>query len=265
MFSSVYPIKAPVRRICGLALFLFSFSFFAARCGSGVSASPGSKHEVPIKGLAMMGYSIQIGAFSNLRNAVRATENLQKMGLDAYYFIHKEGLYKVRFGDFPTRSKALIKAEKLRSSRMIDAYYIVKPEDYGLAASRKCGKPCLGKEIVRLARTFVGVPYQYGSASAARGFDCSGFTMTVYRLKGLRLPRSSREQWVAGLPVRRGRLSEGDLVFFDIVGGKGVSHVGIFVGKNRFIHAPSRGKKIQISSLSNPYFKTRYMGARTYF
>ena len=110
--------------MCGLALVFFSFTLFTAGCGSGVSASTVSKHEVAVKGLAMMGYSIQIGAFSKLGNAVRATENLQKMGLDAYYFIHKAGLYKVRFGDFPTRSKALKEAEKLRSSRMIDVYYL---------------------------------------------------------------------------------------------------------------------------------------------
>jgi len=260
-----YQFKVPYRRIWGLALVFLSFALFAAGCGSGASASPGLKHEVPVKGLARMGYSIQIGAFSKLGNAVRATENLQKMGLDAYYFVHKAGLYKIRFGDFPTRSKALKKAEKLRSSRMIDVYYIVRPEDYGLAENRKCGKPCLGNEIIRVARTFVGVPYRYGGASTVGGFDCSGFTMTVYRLNGLRLPRSSRDQWVAGLPVKGGRLSKGDLVFFAIQGGKSISHVGIFVGKGRFIHAPSRGKKIRISSISNPYFKTRYMGARTYF
>jgi hypothetical protein len=242
-----------------------SFLILASWFGSRAFASSDPRQEVSRKELARMGFSIQIGAFSKLENAIRATGNLQKKGLDAYYFVHKEGLYKVRFGDFPSRSMALKKAEALRSSRMINAYYIVRPEDYAAAKNRGCGKPCLSQEIVRIARTFIGVPYRFGGTSAARGFDCSGFAMTVYRLSGLRLPRASKDQWLAGHPVTADRLSKGDLVFFAIYGGKRISHVGIYIGRGRFIHAPSRGKKICISSLSNPYFTTRYMGARTYF
>jgi cell wall-associated NlpC family hydrolase len=80
----------------------------------------------------------------------------------------------------------------------------------------------------------------------------------------LELPRSSREQWVAGTPVRRSQLLKGDLVFFATSGGKSVSHVGIYLGDNQFLHAPGKGSKISISSLSSTYFSSRYLGARTY-
>jgi len=88
--------------------------------------------------------------------------------------------------------------------------------------------------------------------------------MTVYHLNGLDLPRSSKEQFRVGVPVSRGRLLRGDLVFFSTSGGATISHVGIYAGKNRFIHAPGRGKQIRIESLSKRYYKSRYAGARTY-
>ena len=81
---------------------------------------------------------------------------------------------------------------------------------------------------------------------------------------GLNLPRSSSAQWTAGSRVDRHQLSEADLVFFATSGGKRISHVGIYVGKDKFIHAPGRSKKIRVSSLSNTYFKQRYVGARSY-
>ncbi|UCE55362.1 MAG: C40 family peptidase, partial [Desulfobacterales bacterium] len=86
----------------------------------------------------------------------------------------------------------------------------------------------------------------------------------VYQLNGLNLPRSSKQQWKAGRPIKRRQLLKGDLVFFATSGGKGVSHVGIYMGDSKFLHAPGRDRKIRSSSLSDIYFKTRYVGARTY-
>jgi cell wall-associated NlpC family hydrolase len=88
--------------------------------------------------------------------------------------------------------------------------------------------------------------------------------MVVYQLNGLNLPRSSKEQYRIGMPIRRSQLSQGDLVFFATSGGRRVSHVGIYVGNGRFIHAPSRGKRIRTERLTKKYFKNRYVGARTY-
>jgi cell wall-associated NlpC family hydrolase len=88
--------------------------------------------------------------------------------------------------------------------------------------------------------------------------------MVVYRLNGLELPRSSRHQWKSGRPVDPGKLSAGDLVFFATNGDGRVSHVGIYIGRNNFLHAPGSGRKIRISSMSNKYYKSRCLGARSY-
>ena len=113
------------------------------------------------------------------------------------------------------------------------------------------------------AARMLGRPYRFGGATPS-GFDCSGLTMAVYKLNGLDLPRSSRQQWKVGKPVKRSHLEKGDLVFFATAGGKRVSHVGIYTGNGKFLHAPRRGRKITISSLSDRYYKTRYLGARSY-
>jgi hypothetical protein len=211
-----------------------------------------------------MGYSIQVGAFTNLDNAVRLSEALERKGLNAYYFVHNVGLYKVRFGDFPSKGTARRQAESMRAAGILDEYYIVSPEDYAAAKHRKYSGSHLRDEIVQSAERFIGVPYRWGGSSPKQGFDCSGLTMTVYRLNGLSLPRSSREQYKAGTPIGRSQLLRGDLVFFATSGGRQVSHVGIYSGDGKFIHAPKKGKRIRTESLSNSYFRSRYVGARTY-
>jgi cell wall-associated NlpC family hydrolase len=216
------------------------------------------------KALARMGYTIQAGAFTNAENAARLTQSLKKEGLDAYFFIHKSGIYKVRFGNYPTEKLARTKADALRTAGVIDEFYIVKPGDYAAARTDKLGSPYLRGEIIRTAESFIGVPYLWGGSSSEEGFDCSGLTMAVYQYNGLDLPRSSGEQFDHGMPVERSRLQKGDLVFFKTSGRNKVSHVGIYVGNNQFIHAPGRGKKIGVDSLSKRYFARRYAGARSY-
>jgi len=238
---------------------------FTARCGGKAVVSPGSRPAVPKKGrLAYIRYSIQAGAFSNLNNAIQLYESLKSHGLNAYYFVHKTGLYKVRFGDFSSIETARRKAEGLRATGIIAEYYIVSPDDYAAGKQKKYGKNYLRDEIVKTAKSFIGLPYRWGGSSPDYGFDCSGLSMTAYHLNGLNLPRSSKEQYRAGIPVSRSQLQRGDLVFFAISKDRRVSHVGIYAGDNRFIHAAGRGKRIRMDSLSDRYFKTRYLGARTY-
>jgi cell wall-associated NlpC family hydrolase len=88
--------------------------------------------------------------------------------------------------------------------------------------------------------------------------------MAVYKLAGLNLPRSTTAQFNAGTPVRRSDLVRGDLVFFRTSGGNRISHVGIYAGDNKFIHAPSSNKAICVDSLDKEYFKRRYAGGRRY-
>ena len=217
------------------------------------------------KPLARMGYSVQIGAFSNLDNALGLTELLERHGFSAYYFRHETGLYKVRFGDYPSPETAREEAEPLVFGGIIDAYYIVSPDDYAVGKSRVYNDLALRNDIVSTAESFIGLPYRWGSASPEKGFDCSGLAMSVYQLNGLNLPRSSREQYRAGSPVERSEMIKGDLVFFSTSGEKRVSHVGVYIGDGRFIHAPGKGKAIRRDSLSTPYFADRYVGSRSYF
>ena len=214
--------------------------------------------------LPLMSYTIQAGAFSNVDNAARLTKQLQEKGLEAYYFIHDSGLFKVRFGNYPSFRAANEVAEQLRSSGTIEEYYIVRPEDYAGLTDKETDKDSLRKGIVLSAKSFLGVTYQWGGVSEETGFDCSGLTMAVYRLNGFALPRTSGKQWAAGNPVRLNQMSEGDLVFFSTKKKGAISHVGIYVGRGQFIHAPGEGKKIQMESLSADYYKDRFIGARRY-
>jgi hypothetical protein len=247
-----------------LVFCVICFILLTAGC-VGKSATPGILNRNMSKtGLTVMGYSVQIGAFSNPDNAIRLTKVLENNGVDAYYFVHKTGIYKVRFGDFPSKQAARTKAENIRAAGIIHEYFLVSPHDYAAVKQRKYGRSYLRKEIVKTAKSFIGLPYQWGGSTPNHGFDCSGLTMAVYRINGLNLPRTSKEQYRAGIPIKKGQLKWGDLVFFATSKHKRVSHVGIYTGDNKFIHAPGKGRRICAASLSKRYFKTRYAGARTY-
>jgi cell wall-associated NlpC family hydrolase len=159
---------------------------------------------------------------------------------------------------------ALWQAEKLRAAGIIGECYIVGPRDYAATNEERYGALYLRDEIVKTAKNFLDVPYRWGGTSAEDGFDCSGLTMAVYEYNGLKIPRSSKEQFRAGSPVRRSDLLKGDLIFFATSHRRKVSHVGIYIGNNEFIHAPGRGETIRIDSLSNDYYDEHYVGARRF-
>ncbi|MEO8525467.1 MAG: C40 family peptidase [Caldimonas sp.] len=119
-------------------------------------------------------------------------------------------------------------------------------------------------DMVVSAMNFIGVPYRRGGNSAETGFDCSGFTRKVFEMSlGLALPRRADEQAAAPglIKVRRDDLKPGDLVFFNTM-RRTFSHVGIYIGDNRFIHAPSHGKDVRTDDLSFAYWAKRFTGAR---
>ncbi|MBN2645476.1 MAG: C40 family peptidase [Desulfuromonadaceae bacterium] len=213
-----------------------------------------------------MGFSVQVGAFSRLDNAVRFEEGLQARGVDAYHFLHESGLYKVRFGNHPDYHQARDEAQDLQRQGMIGNFFIVIPGDYAVArvAQERDGQQRLRAELVKTAQRFLGIPYRWGGEDCKNGFDCSGLTMVSYRLNGLNLPRNSRMQYGAGHEVAKKDLQKGDLVFFATEGGRRVTHVGMYAGGNRFIHAPCTGKTIRFSSLSSDYWRRSYVGARSY-
>ena len=100
-------------------------------------------------------------------------------------------------------------------------------------------------KIVRFAKHYLGTRYSYGGTSPATGFDCSGFTRFVYAHFGIDLPHYSGAQFELGRRVR-GALRPGDLVFFD-----GLGHVGLYIGRGRFIHAPHTGARVSIDTLAH--------------
>jgi cell wall-associated NlpC family hydrolase len=213
--------------------------------------------------LEKMGFSTQVGAFANLDNAVRLEQALDAKGIDAYYFRHESGLYKVRFGNHSSYQAARSEAEQLQRQGLIDSFFTVIPENYAAARIQKTGKGDLRAELVKTARRFLGVPYRWGGENK-NGFDCSGLTMVSYRLNGLNLPRNSRMQFKAGRWVPKADLRQGDLVFFATKGGNRVTHVGMYAGKGQFIHAPRTGKTVRYADLSNSFWKKTYMGGRSY-
>lgn len=214
--------------------------------------------------LVEMGYAIQAGAFARVENAANLAENLRRRGIDATYFRTEDGLYKVRFGNYSNRETARSRAESLRKAGVIEAFYIVSPDQYAAARTQTHGTSYVRAEIVKTARSFLGVPYLWGGDSPETGFDCSGLTTTSYRLNGLDLPRMSQDQFRTGSPVERSELLPGDLVFFGNAADK-ITHVGIYVGGGRFIHAPGQGKTIREDALSDGYFEKRFQGGRSYF
>ena len=110
--------------------------------------------------------------------------------------------------------------------------------------------------VVTYARQLLGIRYSYGGSSPRSGFDCSGFTRYVYAHFGISLPHYSVAQFGHGRRVSRGGLRPGDLVFFD-----GLGHVGIYVGRGRFIHAPHTGTRVSVAPLSG-WYSSRFTGAR---
>ena len=253
-------------------------------------------------GISRLGYAIQMGAFADVKNAERFTSKLQAKGLDAFYYRKDNGIYAVRFGDFPSKDKARAVASKLVADRLIDSYYIAPPNEIVFARPQGAGvqtprpdqignppektrpgrlKPVvppdrspektaargdrdMGAIAARTAERFVGIPYRWGGENVVDGMDCSGFVRAVYNLCGLSIPRTSREQFKTGESVAKEQLQDGDLVFFGS-SEEAINHVGIYVGNGRFVHAPRRGEEIRVASVDESYFEKRFVGARRYF
>lgn len=107
----------------------------------------------------------------------------------------------------------------------------------------------------------VNTPYRFGASHPSTGFDCSGLVQFSYRQAGLVVPRTTDEQRRASEPIRLRDLRRGDLVFFDQE-GKNNSHVGIYVGNGRFVHAPSSGRRVRSDELKAPYWRKHISEAR---
>ena len=256
-------------------------------------------HAAKSTGISRLGHAIQMGAFADVKNAERFAAKLQAKGIEAFYFRKDNGVYAVRFGDFPSKEKARAAAKRLVADQMINSYYIAPPNEVVFSHPKgpewqkpqqdEIKKPSpllqpvvpietaekpspkaakddknMGVIAARTAERFVGIPYRWGGDNVVEGMDCSGFVRAVYNLCGLSIPRTSRDQFKAGDLVDKDDLQDGDLVFFGS-SATNINHVGIYVGGGKFVHAPRRGEEIRVTAVNESYFEKRFVGARRYF
>lgn len=172
---------------------------------------------------------------------------------------------------------SLVKGEKVRvAARTNDKIYFVDTQGYTFDVDIKDielirqgenfnnildEKTTRRNDVINSAFFKLNIPYVYGG-SGPNSYDCSGFTYQIYKKElGINLNRVSRDQFKNGIGVSKDNLLPGDLVFFKS-NGKVINHVGIYIGDGNMIHASSGAKKVIVSSLNTPWYKSRYAGAR---
>ena len=144
--------------------------------------------------------------------------------------------------------------------------FLVLLTGLALAAAGCAGGPALrngvsGGQVVAEARKQLGATYRYGGMDPDKGFDCSGLVAYCYGRLGIRLPHSTAALFKQGRTIPKGKLQPGDLVFFN-TDGFGPSHVGIYSGGDKMVHAPSSGSKVREEKISIPYWKSRFLRAK---
>lgn len=156
-------------------------------------------------------------------------------------------------------------ANNLPQTGIVDSATIIKLNTVyngKVAARASASRALLNVKVVEYAKQFLGKPYSWG-ASSGKAFDCSGFTVYVMKKFNVDLPRTASSQFNSGTKVARDDLQAGDLVFFTTY-KKGPSHVGVYIGGNKFIHASSSVDRVIITDLDTNYYNKRYLGARRY-
>lgn len=156
--------------------------------------------------------------------------------------------------------KSFQKSEELEITGEADKETIARLNELIPKEVKEEEKGSASRSFVEYTRKYLGTPYVYG-ASTGKAFDCSGFTTYVMKNYGIKLERTSSQQFQKGTPVEKKDLIPGDLVFFS-TRGRTIGHVGIFIGDHKFIHASSSNKKVIISDLRT--YQDKYMGARRY-
>jgi cell wall-associated NlpC family hydrolase len=134
----------------------------------------------------------------------------------------------------------------------------------GLTASPQSVE-LLRERVVQAGLDAIGTPYAWGGKDLKEGVDCSGFVTAVFReVAGMDMPRRSRDQRSAGKKVEKSQIKPGDLVFFNISRRGGVSHVGIYIGEDKFVHAPTSGSSVRVDNMDSAYWTQHFRGARAY-
>lgn len=130
----------------------------------------------------------------------------------------------------------------------------------GCSTAPRSTEADVGAGAARHALEMQGTPYRYGGNSP-QGFDCSGLVQYSYARVNMGLPRTTEEQWARSRAVSIYEMRPGDLLFFHLE-GKRNAHVAIYIGDNRFVHAPSTGKQVSTASLDNPFWSQHFSAAR---
>lgn len=200
-----------------------------------------------------LGYGVVEDASVNLRDAPSSDGELLAQlstGETAYIIGLNCGWYKVQYegqtGYIRSDLLALTEPPKYNSTGSVGEAPVVET---------------VGQQLVNYAYNFLGTPYVWGGTSTS-GFDCSGFTQYVYAQMGYSIKRTAQQQYNSnGYEVTN--LQPGDLVFFsNTYSASGVTHVGIYIGDNQFIHAANSGSGVKITSLGDDYYAARYVGAK---
>jgi cell wall-associated NlpC family hydrolase len=137
------------------------------------------------------------------------------------------------------------------------AAVVYRPTPTRHVPKRAAPKPTLGQRAAKIALEAVGVPYRWGGASLASGFDCSGLVYWAYGRLGVELPHSSYALYDLGRKVAPAKMEPGDLLFF-----YGLGHVGVYLGQGRMVHAPSSGRHVEVVKLGGSHYGSRLVGAR---
>ena len=227
-----------------------------------------------------LGYGKINASCVNLRSGPSTSHSIVTQayeGATAYIIGINCGWYKVIYQDYicyvrsdlldlteyPYENKASAKSPKFfRGGNSIGpAPSAAALNGSGNTGSGNNGSTAAGQKLVDCAKQYLGVPYVWGGSSPS-GFDCSGLVQYVARSCGYTIGRTVTQQWNYGTQVNREEMQPGDIVFFANTYASGLSHVGIYVGNGNFIHSPSTGDVVKISSLDSNYYSSHFYGAR---
>ncbi|MCS6862402.1 MAG: NlpC/P60 family protein [Abditibacteriales bacterium] len=154
--------------------------------------------------------------------------------------------------ELPKRLAKLLTTPSLASRPLVESVPVVADSEMSTK----------GRMLVDSAMAYRGIRYRRGASLPSRGFDCSGLVYHILKSYGMKSPRTAAELFRLGTRIKKEQLKEGDLVFFANTYKRGISHVGIYIGGGRFIHASSRGGQVMVNSLDEEFYAKHYAGAR---
>ena len=213
--------------------------------------------------------SIRIPKIETLASTTNTNKNQSKSSLLVNHQVKKGDTLAILAKRYNTDIKSIKFINSLKQNKLKLYYELKIPENFKIkinsvksvksTKSKKGKKKVSTKKLVKDAKKWLGTKYRYGG-STRKGIDCSAFVKNVYKKNGKNLPRTSRQQAKIGKAVSKKNLRVGDLVFFAKY--KQISHVGIYLGNDKFVHASSGAKKVTISRLSKAYYRKHYVKAR---